>query len=286
MTKSEKIRFYYGIFLAVFTAVIGILFIVEAAQIYYSGDGASKGMYSREIVGGKLMALLAPVCLYIAAVIAGFVLSVLFPSAGAKRRGRDDVAVYRRLKKRIPSGGGEDFSPLYASYRRGEFLILCARAACAVFCVAAAVVSIVYLCDAAHFHGFTELSPSGEGYINEDVLNMLAGVMPWVGAALLLVCAETVFEHIYARRALPAVKKMIATGSGEPAPAPFARQTAALSAIVQHPRTTAVLRLLVLVCGIVFLVLALVGFVQNGNGGILDVLNKAIAICSECIGLG
>ena len=35
-TKCNRINFWYGIFLSVFTVAVGILFLAEVADIYYS----------------------------------------------------------------------------------------------------------------------------------------------------------------------------------------------------------------------------------------------------------
>ena len=282
MTKSEKIRLYYGICLGVFTAVLGILFIVFCADIYYSGvtDASNKGMYSREVVGGKLFTLLIPICLWLAAVIAGFVLSVIYPVT-SKRGGikRDDKTALGRLSKRLPAEGGEEFTALYATYKKGETIRLAVRIACALFCVGAGIACIVYLCNTAHFHSLNDV-PS-------DVLQMLKNVMPWVGASLLLVCGCTLFEAYYTKRMLPSVKKMIALSKGQvPAVSAFETKRQAAIALMNNKHTVLVLRLAVLAIGLTLLILAFVGFGQDGNGGIADVFIKAINICTECIGLG
>lgn len=278
MTKSEKIRLYYGIFLGVLTVALGIAFIVTCATIYYypleNGD-----IYTRERVGSRLLGLLAPILIWIAAIVAGFVLSVVFPDVPKRAGKRDDKSAFNRLQKRLPASGNEEYNALYAKYRKGERVRFIVRIVCALFCLAAAIACIVYLSTASNFHSLAEL--------NSDILDMLRNVMPWVGVSFLLICAAAVFEVYYAKRTLPSVKKMIALGRGNaPYVSPFGKKRQAVVKVMEHKYVLLGLRIAALVLGLLFLILALAGFAKDGNGGIVDVLKKAINICTECIGLG
>ena len=104
MKKEEKIRLYYGIFLGIFTVAVGILFIVQAALIYYGGDSPDGKNYTREIAGEKLKQILIPLCFYIAAVIAGFVLSVVFPVTAKLKAKRSAGETAAFLRRRLPIG--------------------------------------------------------------------------------------------------------------------------------------------------------------------------------------
>ena len=75
---AKRIRFYYGIFLSVLTAVLGALFIAQAVTILADGDWV-QGAYSREIVAEHLFPVSIVLYVWIAAIVAGFVLSLIFP---------------------------------------------------------------------------------------------------------------------------------------------------------------------------------------------------------------
>ena len=262
--NSQKIRFWYGVFLGVFTVLIGAAFIFAAADIYYSAEG-----YTYEGAAYRLKILLAPICLWIVAIVAGFVLSVLYPDEGKRRVKQDSFTLFKRLKKRIPvQTDGE----LLASFRKGERIRLGVRLACAAVCLAAAIASLVYLCNTANF-------PYQD--LNGEILRMLKNVLPWVAAAFVAACATTVFEAVYAKKMLPSVKKLIATGKGGvKEPSKLSRKTEEAAAVLGSKHVILAVRLVLLAVGITLV------FVGIFNGGARDVFIKAINICTECIGLG
>lgn len=279
MTKSEKIRLCYGIGLGVYTVALGIAFIVTCAMIYYRPLETGESIYSRELVGNRLMGLLAPLLIWIVLIVAGFVLSVVYPDVPRRVVKKDDRSAFGRLTKRLPAQGNEEFTALYKGYRKGKLIRSVMWIFCALFCLASAIVCIVYLCNASNFHSLQEL--------NGDILHMLRNVMPWVGVSLLLVCGCSAFEGFYARRALPSVKKMIALSRGSaPYVSPLEEKRRAAVKVMENRYTILGIRLAVLAVGLLFLILAFVGFAKDGNGGITDVFIKAINICTECIGLG
>lgn len=268
--RNRYIRLGYGIFLGVFTAVIGILLIVGAAQIYYADPAGEP--YSREIVGKKLMQLLAPLILWIVAIIAGYVLSVLFPYAG-KRGKQSPRDTLRKIRQRVPQGDGEEFLFERKRLEKFELARFILRSVCAAFALLAAVMSIVYLAKTAHF-------PADD--ITAEILNMLRHILPWVGATFALYLLLALYEGISAKYELASVKKLLVLGKGMPLEEPSALNKKAESAerVASSRVTILSVRIAVLALAVLLIVLGIV------NGGMSDVLTKAINICTECIGLG
>ena len=81
-SKAKLVRLYFGIFLSVLTVTVGILFIVQACGIYADG-GYVQGGYTPETVGTRFLYICAPFFIWIAAIIAGGVLSVIYPDPPA-----------------------------------------------------------------------------------------------------------------------------------------------------------------------------------------------------------
>ena len=265
--NANKIRKYYGICLGVLTVVIGLLFIIQAATIYYSGTP-----YSREIAGKKLMQILAPVILWIVAVIAGFVLTVLFPCAEEGRSKPNAHKALSRLRSRMPKGESEAFLEERARFKKYELTRLVIWSVCAAFALASAIVSIVYLSNTAHFSGAD---------LNGEVLRMLKNVMPWVGVSFLLFVGAVVYEHFSAKRELASMKKLLVLGRGCPLEGnPLVGVQNKVGAVTGSKWFILGLRLAVLALALVFIGVGI------SNGGMSDVLTKAIMICTECIGLG
>ena len=115
---------------------------------------------------------------------------------------------------------------------------------------------LVYLLDGAHFVSWE---------LEHVMADMLLHVLPWGAAALLTGYAAAAACDRSRLRECAALR-----GRMTKAPAAAQEQTAALPWV----------RLALLTAAIVFIVLGVM------NGGLLDVLVKAINICTECIGLG
>lgn len=273
MTRSEKIRLCYGIFLGVFTAVLGFLFIFEAAELYASGvtEISDTGMYSRAAVRERFLRILPAVILYILSVIAGAVLFECLPAGAAKRRS-DPFAVFLRLKGRVPRAFGGEYGGLYARFARRERIRLCVKLVCAAFCVLAAVMSAVRLWDVSSYAGKD---------LTGEVLSMLRGILPWVGAAFAAVLLVTAFEWVYGRRMLPAVKSLLVAGRGLPfEPSPLVRAQERAEAALSRRSVVWAVRGALLAAAVVLIA------VGAANGEARIMLIKAINICTECIGLG
>lgn len=274
MKKEEKIRLYYGIFLAVFTVAVGILFIVQAALIYYGGDSPDGKNYTREIAGEKLKQILIPLCFYIAAVLAGFVLSVVFPVTSKLKAKRSAGETAAFLRRRLPQG---EATEEFLRAKKWENARWGVRAAALCICLAAAIASAVYLFDPVHF--------AGED-LNPEILQMLKNVLPWVGAAFLFLCGACLFDSIAAKRELADIKTLTAKKLGAPKDGfLFDKWTdackAGVAAAAKQDRWILLGARIAL--AVVGLVLVLVGIF---DGGANDVFIKAINICTECIGLG
>ncbi len=269
MKHRVQIRLWYGVFLSVFTAVLGVVLIAEAAQVYY---GDPNGIpYSRALVGERLFPLIAPFVLYVLAVIGGFVLAILFPLPKDKEKVGKEI-VYRRLRGKLPEGSSAAYQTVRAELRRYETRRYVLWGVCAGFALSAAAVTVWYLADIGHF----------AGEITESVLQMLRLCLPMIGCTFLLFLAAALYEGLTLGKRLDCLKVLLALGKGNPPEAHVGVQLAAERAlgVLRSDVALWVIRGAVLVLGVVFLAVGIV------NGGANDVYLKAIKICTECIGLG
>lgn len=268
MTEENirRIRFWYGIFLSVFTAAIGILFLAEVADIYFS-----IGTFTRAEVGRRLLQhVLAPFILWVIAVIAGFVLSVVMP-VNAKRKNKPNaLKSLARLKKRLPNGEEltDEQKKDFARVRKFELVRVILWSVSAAMCLAAAIACAVYVFDKTNF--------SSTDY-NSHILAMAKFALPFVIVSFACCIGTAVYEGVSAKYELPLVKKLVAVG-GTPAEK---RECAVLTAVEKREKWIVLgARIAVLVLAVVFIILG------SLNGGVGDVFRKAIKICTECIGLG
>lgn len=272
--REKKIRLGYGIFLSAYTVIVGLMYIFSCAEIYYAGIGSGSDFsFSREIVGEHLSVLLAPSVIWIIAVIVGFIIAIVVPHTPAVISTNDDIIKARTLRRKIPSGSGEE----YDSERKKLSKINIARIAvwsfCAAFALCAAIITIVYLSDLSNFPGE---DPSAE------ILGLLRTALCWIVASFDLFLCGVIFETVISRKELKILKKLFVLGRGGEPQKDGLPQIAAkkISSIWNSNMFVYGMRLAIFSLAVVFIVLGAL------NGGSADVLKKAINICTECIGLG
>lgn len=271
MTEEKKRRLHraYGILLSVLSGVAGLSFIIACILIYKNGEGA----FSRESVGAALLSVLAPAILFLLGVIGGIALDVALPLPSQKRRGGVSPSTLRRsLIERLPN---EQCTPALVSSlikekRSRLFAMLTPVLVSAVLLVPV----VIYFADLSHF--------TVEN-LNGDVVSACLFLLPFLSVSLLLFIGAVFFRKASLDRDVSLLKTAIAK---KEAPEKTADKAPLLSRSVLSVFTdkeaviTAAVRLSVLTVATVFIVLGIL------NGGMSDVFEKAIRICTECIGLG
>lgn len=263
-TAVRRLHFWYGIALGVFTAIVGILFISQAADIYYSGLD-----YSRELVIQRCTAIAAPFWIWVAAVAAGGILWTVFPpEKQALKRLPDDRATAEKLKTMLKDDCDDpDFAAAKNAVIKEEKLRRIVWLCCLGACAVCAVVACVYLFNL----------PSYPEDPNEAVLSLVRTALPCIAVAFAACIGAAVFDGISAKRILPQIKLMLAKGGANKAEV---KAEGKISVILSSPVTLLAIRIAVLVAAVLLIIFGIL------NGGMYDVFGKAINICTECIGLG
>ena len=204
MNKSEKIRLYYGIFLSVLTAAVGIVFIVTIAQLYYSGkDAGLNVIYTVDRISEVLMLPLIFLFTWVAAIIGGFVLSVIFPVNAKRKGGVDEDSLLRRLKTKIPAEGGEEWSEAKANIKKLELSRIIVWAVALTVLAVSSVIIMTFAFDEANYQEASQLV---------NMLTFVKNIIVWVGASLVCCVAAAAFDSITVKKELAEVKKAIAKG--------------------------------------------------------------------------
>ena len=263
MNKSEKIRRIYTIVLSVLIVAMGIALICVAADIYYSGVG-----YSRELVGDRLKKLAIPLLFVIAAIIAG----ALFPLYETKAK-RTSEETLKKLQRRIPAEGeGEEFAVAQKAYRKMKTVKISVWCSALGIALVGAIITLVYLVDTAHFAG---------NDFTAHILGLVKIALPCTLVALGVCIAASYVNGYCAKEQVKQIKTMIRFASTKEVALP--KEIALfdkVDKVASHNITLWVVRGVVLTLAITFIILGIF------NGGARAVLLKAIAICTECIGLG
>lgn len=280
-TRTDNVRLGYGIFISLFTVNLGIIFIAQACGIFAAG-GYEQGAYTRDIVGDRLLYSLLPFILWVLAVIGSFVIAKVLPAPEKRARLNTDAAALKRLSSRIPEGEGEEYEKSIKTVKRGHILRLSVAAALAVICIVCIIISATYIFNGDNFKGASN---------NAMMLEMFKFVGPLVLLALIAAIAAVVTTNLSVKHELATVKGLVAAGKGKPVRTDlnnpveaFIMRTGEKTQAVLTKKTRFIIRVTVTsalaVLGITFVILGIF------NDGVRDVLEKAIKICTECIGLG
>lgn len=273
-TAKRRLHLWYGIALAVLTAAVGVLFAAQAADLYFSGAG-----YSRELVTERLTspAVAVPFWLWIAAIVAGGILTLLFPpEKKALKRIPDDRKTALRLLSLAGEGESEEYRAAKAAVEKEGRTRKIVWLSCFAVLAVCAAVALAFVFNFAAY-------PNVEDYPIEEpnaavyaaILMLVRSVLPCAAVAFLAALGATLYDAFSAKRILPQVKLLLKEGGRKPAGAAEAKQAA-----FDRPLVLLIVRLAVLAAAIALIAWGI------ANGGMGDVLAKAIAICTECIGLG
>ena len=284
---KERIFLIYGLVLSALIVAVGVCFALSCLSIYRSGDSP----FTRESIATHFDRIAIPVWVCILGVAGGGVLSVAMPLERKIKPRKDPLAILKKNSKKL------DLSVCDDSLRKK---ILGERRFRLGVTVTAGILSgltllpaLLWCANPAHF--------SIEN-LNADIKTAAAFVLPcsavalglWV-AAVLLRGASVSRESTAARSAAMAklnatiritTKGGVRVGNGIPIEVPKKRVSSGEGALAAMGRFTAKPRFVwgvrgaIFVVGVVFIVLGVL------NGGMADVLGKAIRICTECIGLG
>ena len=245
--KTERIlRILISSLLGALWVATGVAFILGTVAIYRSGAAP----YTPKSIAegfGKI----APLCFStLAATAVCGVLSLFFPSA-ASAHGRHLPSLLRRQRRRT---GKRD----EAESRRRALLALPFFAVI----LGSLIFSVVEFVLAASLWG--RFSSTAADALSHDVAAQILVLLPPIALSL----AAAALYQILAR---PSVERETKT-------------LALLPTVAEEPprpsRKLLIARTAVLTAAVIFLILGV------ANGGALDVIGKAVRICTECIGLG
>ncbi len=266
MSKQEKFRFWYEIGLSALTVGVGLAFLLSAANIY-----GTEGAYSPAIVWSRLKWLLIPLCLWIVAIVVGVVISCKIPDTKKRATKADPVKTLERLKGRLPVEG-EESEELLTKLNKMEKLRRIVRICGGVVTVLCAVMMGVVLFQTRYY--------AGED-LNAEVVQMVGRVLPWACIAFFVSVGVVVNEQIVAKLC---VSLLVEWNRAHPAAKREKAEQAPLAESEKRARGKKYLlwgaRIAVFVVAVTLIGLGI------ANKGALDVLSKAINICTECIGLG
>jgi len=256
MTKDTKnrIRLIYGILLSTVIVIAGICLMAACIGIYHSGDAP----FSRDSVAAAFSVIAIPVYLCLIMVIGGFILELWIPGSAKKPAVQKQYCVIlERLRGKADlTQCDEALSKDIIAEQKSRALH---RWITAVLLVLGSVIFLVYALNGEHFH---------QTDINISMVRAMWVLLPCMAVPF----GYAVFTANHAKKSMQREIALLKQAAGDSSVKPQESRKPA--------KVTAYLRYSLLVVAAVILIY---GFC---TGGTVDVLTKAINICTECVGLG
>ncbi len=244
--------------LAVITLVVACLLIFQCISIYVAGNAPSNlteagvrihDVYSREIVATYFRPVVVPALVWLTMFVICVVMRLVLPRKERMLPDREpEIMLFLFWESRENT---EDMCEEQRARRLRRVL-------CLVWCLICAALAGAYLLNVSHFTSWDLEQVMGQ---------MLLHVAPPTVAAFAALLVLSVWEKDSARRDNEMARTAPAKKDKAPAPK-------------QPGKGIVIGRACLYAAAIVLVVLGVL------NGGMYDVLVKAINICTECIGLG
>ena len=256
--RNPKIGKIISIVSAAFLALTGLALIICAAHLFFTGGDRP---YSRERVGEYLSYLIIPAAITAVSVIVGLVYDVI------TKEKQDDG--FKRSEGEMLEGYAKRFEleELDEKVRDGVVFERNTRLGVKIFFYTISILFAIFALAALLYADFTVENLSG------DVLGAFAVVLPLVTASFAATIPCYYLSEASAKRERALLLDAVKSGY-KPAP-PKGEPTSQ-----KELNRTKITRYVVLGIAVLFIVLGIF------NGGMADVLEKAVKICTECIGLG
>lgn len=255
----RRIRLFYGILLSIMILLVGALLAGSCVDIYTSG----RRPFSPESIAAHYRAVEIPVLLTVGLILVGIILSLLLPRDDKKVKPvREEADLYAAMNRRF------DLSPC----RKEANLRRVIRVTAGLLVAALFVYPTVYFLRPDHF---SASDPTASIRTAAAVLLIPAAV-----SALLSFVASLLLKHSYKREIGQAKAEIAEHRITRRAEAPTPTATERIRAVLSKKSVLIGVRIVLLSVAVLFILLGIL------NDGIGDVLGKAAAICTECIGLG
>ncbi len=269
----KRLHLISGAVVTAATVAVAALFIGEVLSIYLAGIsvGSGEAIFTRDKVGQKLIIIAPFFFVWIALIIAAFVLNEIFPAKPQKLKNGAEYTL-ALLKRRMPVKS-EELKSRFDEISREQTILRVLYGVCAALCLGAAIYTVVYLAIPSNFPAVEDKSI--------PVFNMVKAVFPFIIGAFLACCIAKVYSSYSAKKQIKAVKSILVSSKGmPPAEEKVCGVRAKIQTVIKNKYFLWGVRGVVACLGVSFFIAGIC------NGGMHDMLIKAIKICTECIGLG
>ncbi len=268
-TKIRRIHAVYSAILSILAAIVAILLAVSCVDIYKSGTQP----FSPESISSHFKAICIPFYIFIVAIFGGFVLNTALPAEPKKLKG--GIQPESTLKK-ISSRFDESAAPAetLASVKKEQRIRLALKIADTVLFAVGALLSFVYILNRDNF---------ASADFNSDIAAGAVAILIFLLPSFALSVTMCFVNPSSIKREISLIKSALATQKPKQENKTETENIITrLSALYEKNERTIItaLRVGIFALGLLFVGLGI------PNGGASDVVQKAIKICTEGIGLG
>ncbi len=261
----NRIHRIYGIVCGAVAVVAGLCFAISARQIYEAGLAQNAQPYTYETIGAAFSRIAIPVYLCLALVIGGIVLNILWPQPRKKVPAEKNLPlILARLQAKTDLEQCD--AQLRSDITRQQNGRSLRRSLCIGLFALSTVLFVTYACNGRNWADI-----SIQGGVNQSMLKaffaMVLCLLPTAGFGIYTAyaCKRSLSREIELMRQANAAAPL-----SEPRAIPCKNRE----------RAIVITRYAILTFALCIMVYGLM------TGGTADVLAKAAAICTECVGLG
>ena len=268
---KSRVHLIYGIALSVMLTVLGVLFICSCYSIYKSGSSP----FTRESIAAAYSRISASVYVAVSLILIGVGLNIAMPEEKEKLRGiRTPATLVKSLATRIDFSvlSGEMTEKIYRE-RRLRSILSNVRIGLIVL---TAILPLIYLLNPANF-------PAVSGEYNAEILHGMLVYLAFIAPLAIYEVAYVIVSDTSLRKEYELLKEAVKlVGKTD---VNVEEPVSVIGKIKKYIKENEealvfVLRVAAVEFAIGFIIIGII------NGGMADILAKAIKICTECIGLG
>lgn len=281
--KSIKlVHKVYSIAITLSLVGIAILFIINGIGLFskngeiMTSPSPLSGEEIRELIGQKLLQMIVPIIIVVLLIILGVAIDIFIPTE------KEDIKVTRDSYRALNIMLRKHKSSLYKRevadkvHRERKLRLYFTISGIALF-----LVSLIY----PLVYAFSENSVTASGNANEEVLTIMLLILIFLIPTVVYAFAIGILFDKSRLREYELIKCGVKQEDAEEGYVSLTDYTVsgAISNFISRDLSK-ILKLvfigLICVLVVLFIILGII------NGGMADVLNKAVNICRECIGLG
>ncbi len=264
----KRTHLIYGICLSVVIILAALSIILSCYAIYDGGDGE----FSREIVAERFSKIAVLVYLCLAGVVGGIILSICLPiqKESASKENIKSLKAHpnffmtlERLAQKVSLDTCEPKLARKIKTERAKRVIY--ACVCTAICAITAIPLLLHIGNPLNYDKYL---------INQSIIPAVVFTLIWCLCALIFCLILSIITRISQRAEIAYLKEAISLGAAAPQKSDNCAKTKKETVILWSVRGV------ILAAAIVFIVVGIF------NGGMADVLGKAIRLCTECIGLG